>query len=356
MQLPNSWPGRHRFAIQYRLAICIAAGVFAGAIFASDSSHAASDSPEWAKIVAAAQQEGKVVFYTSMAPPPAARLVEGFKKAYPRIAIESAVQSSGEQLARIQQERAANVEGADVWATVDQPLPFFRGLARENALLKPVGPAMTEWPAKSLYDGAIANIGIEPRVIAYNTKLVSNPPRGWLEVLKPEYKSKIATVDVGSAAFVAFYDFIEQSTKSPDYLNRLHDLNPKLYASAIPIGQAVASGEVSIGLFAVPSILDTLKANGAPVAFTIPVPNLGTYYLAAAFAWSKHPNAALVLLDYLMSREGQTVWHGVGDSASPLPDIKGAVAAEGVVQSDPARITPEFVNAYKARFQTIFGR
>ena len=86
----------------------------------------------------------------------------------------------------------------------------------------------------------------------------------------------------------------------------------------------------------------------------MPIPNLGTYYEVAAFGWGKHPNAALVLLDYLMSRDGQTAWHGTGDSASVLPDIKGAVLADGMVAGDGARYTPEFVTNYRNRFLNIF--
>jgi iron(III) transport system substrate-binding protein len=312
------------------------------------------DAEAWTKVVAAAKREGKVIYYAGMAPAPLERLMAGFKKAYPEITVESSIQSSGEQLTRVQQERAARVEGADIWSTVDQNLPYFVGLAKENALLKPSGPAMREWPAKALYEGAVPNIGIEPRVIAWNKTLVKTEPKTWLDVLNPEYRGKIGTIDSSATAYIAFYDFIEQATKTPDYLEKLRTQNPKLYASAIPLGQAVASGEVAVSLFNVPSILSTLIVRGAPVAFSVPVPNLGTYYIAAAFAWGKHPNAALVLMDYLMSRDGQTAWHGTGDSASQLPDIKGAVMAEGMVAGDSSRYTEQFVNAYRNRFLNIY--
>jgi iron(III) transport system substrate-binding protein len=312
------------------------------------------DADAWAKVVAAAKKEGKVVYYAGMAPAPLERLMAGFKKAYPDITVESSIQSSGEQLTRVQQERAAKVEGADIWSTVDQNLPFFVSLAKENALLKPSGPAMKEWPAKALFEGAVPNIGIEPRVLAWNTSLVKNGPKTWLDVLNPEFRGKVGTIDSSATAYIAFYDFIELATKTPDYLEKLRAQNPKLYASAIPLGQAVVSGEVAVSVFNVPSILSGLIARGAPVAFSVPVPNLGTYYVAAAFGWGKHPNAALVLMDYLMSRDGQTAWHGTGDSASQLPDIKGAVLAEGMVPADNSRYTEQFVNAYRNRFLNIY--
>jgi iron(III) transport system substrate-binding protein len=312
------------------------------------------DAADWPKIVEAAKKEGKVVYYAGMAPAPLERLMAGFKKLYPDITVEHSIQSSGEQLSRVQQERASNIAGADIWSTVDQNLAFFQTLAKENALLKPIGPALQQWPAKALYESAIPNVGIEPRVLAFNTALVKDGPREWLDVLKPEYRGKIGTIDSSAPAYIAFYDFIEQTTKTPDYLEKLRAQNPKLYASAITEGQALASGEIAVSVFNVPSVLTPLIAKGAPIAIAIPRPNLGTFYVAAAFGWSKRPNAALVLLDYLMSRDGQSAWHGAGDSASPLPGIKGAVEAEGVVMGDSSRLTPQFIAAYRNRFQTIF--
>lgn len=336
----------------WRMVLASAAATLVG--LSAAAAQQGYDQAAWAKIVEAAKKEGKVVYYAGMAPAPLERLMAGFKKLYPEITVESSIQSSGEQLTRVQQERAAKIEGADLWSTVDQNIPFFITLAKENALLKPVGPAMKEWPAKSLIEGAIPNIGIEPRVLAWNTNLVKNGPKTWLDVLNPDFKGKIGTIDSSATAYIAFYDFIETATKTPDYLEKLRTQNPKLYASAIPLGQAVASGEVAVSVFNVPSILSALIAKGAPVAFSVPVPNLGTYYVAAAFNWGKHPNAALVLLDYLMSRDGQTAWHGNGDSASVLPDIKGAVMAEGMVASDGARYTNEFVTNYRNRFLNIY--
>jgi iron(III) transport system substrate-binding protein len=312
------------------------------------------DEAAWAKIVEAAKQEGRVVYYAGMAPAPLERLVAGFAEVYPEITIEHSIQSSGEQLARVQQEYAQKIPGADIWSTVNQNLPFFLQLNSENALSKPQGPALQEWPAEALTEGAVPSIGIEPRVLAYNSAVVPDGPKEWLDLLKPEYKGKIGTIDSSAPAYIAFYDFIEQTTNTPDFLEKLRAQEPKLFASAITLGQSLASGEIGISTFNVPSVLSPLIAKGAPIVITSPRPTLGTFYIAAAFNWSKNQNAALVFMDYLMSRKGQTAWHGAGDSASPLPNIEGAVAAEGVERGDPTRLTAEFIDAYRNRFQSIF--
>ena len=68
----------------------------------------------WAAVVAAAKKEGRVNYYSAANPAPLARMVDGFKKAYPDIAIDFQRIPSGPLLTKIDQDRASNPEGAAV--------------------------------------------------------------------------------------------------------------------------------------------------------------------------------------------------------------------------------------------------
>ena len=90
------------------------------------------------------------------------------------------------------------------------------------------------------------------------------------------------------------------------------------------------------------------------IDLVVPVPAFGVEYPICALKWSKRPNAALVLLDYLMSRGGQTIWHGQGETASPLQNIPGSLAAASIDPYDPAAYPPAKVQKYREYWSKIF--
>jgi iron(III) transport system substrate-binding protein len=96
-------------------------------------------------------------------------------------------------------------------------------------------------------------------------------------------------------------------------------------------------------------------AQGAPIKVVTPKPSFGFGYFGAALGWAKHPDAALVFLDYLMSSRGQEAWNGTGGLASPLPGIPGAVDASSVTPYDPSAYTTDKVKAVTATWNALFN-
>lgn len=340
------------------LLTLLAAGIFSTAGLQSPQAQAQSSaqSPgyqpaEWAKTVAAARKEGKVTFYSSQPPGALDRFIAGFKKTYPDIAIESSRGASAQLFPRVQQELASGSDGGDVW--INTELLWLIDRSREGKLLKPAGPALAGWPSRFLVEGAVVLAGREPFIITYNKTLVPTPPKGYADLLRPEFKGRLASSELAATTVVAFYDWLEK-TQGADYLAKFRAQNPKLYLGGVPIAQAVASGEVSIGAFGQPTATKPLMEKGAPVDYVIPDPGLGVEYIAAAFGWSRRPNAALVLLDYVMSAEGQTAWHGTGETASPRSDVKGAIPIASVTPWDPHAYPADVANRYREKWTRIF--
>lgn len=305
---------------------------------------------EWEKVVSAARKEGKVVFYTALPPAGYARVLAGWKKAYPDLPMEANRGTTAQLLPRIEQERAAGSDGGDVWLTAEKGLII--NLSREGKLLKPIGPGLAGWPADSLVGTAILP-GREPWVIAYNTKLVQTPPKSYTDILKPEFKGKVGTSEMVATTVVAFYDFLER-TQGADYLPRLRAQNPRFYNGGTPTAQAVASGEVVVCVLCQTTSVTPLIEQGAPLGMVFPNPGGGYDWAGGALAWSKRPNAALVLIDWLISVEGQTAWHGAGETASPRPGIPGALPYASINPWDPVKFPPDVVKAYTARWNGIF--
>jgi iron(III) transport system substrate-binding protein len=326
----------------------VAASCFLGALWSGSS---CAQSAEWARVLAAAKTEGKAMLYFAGTPPTLERLTEGFKKAHPDIVLESFRLTSTPLIARIEQEVKSGADGADVFLTSD--LLWIKSRAREGRLLKPSGPALKGWPAKYLVDGMVVIGGLEPFVIGYNRNLVKTPPQTYADLFKPEFKGKLGTPDMASSTVAAFYGWLEK-TQGADFLDKLRAQNPKLYVGAVPSTQAVASGEIIANTYTTPALINGLKKAGAPVDFTMPSPGLAASLGFAAFSWSRRPNAALVLVDYLMSPEGQAAWHGTGDSVSPRPGIPGSLSAASVNTWDESEYPPEVVAGYRLRWAALF--
>lgn len=326
----------------------LAAAIFTLAL--SVSGAWAQDNANWTKVLAAAKSEGKVVFYSAQTPPIIDRIVNGFKKAHPDIAVETLRAVSADVTTKIEQERATGIDGADVLITSDNG--WLISLAKAGVLMKPTGPALAAWPAKYIVEGSMVIPGTEPFVISYNTSLVVNPPKGYADLLKPEYKDKIGSSDLTATTLVAFYDWLEK-TQGPDYLVKLKAQNPKLYNGANNLAQSIASGEVAIGAFGLPGSAIPLMQKGAPLNYVTPNPDLGFEYGLAAVNWSKRKNAALVFEDYVMSADGQAAWHSNNGTASPL-GVPNSPSISTITAWDAAAYTPEVIKAYTEHWNKIF--
>ena len=308
-------------------------------------------SAEWAKITAAAKKEGKVTFYSAQVALLLQRIVAGFKKAHPDIEIEAVRGPSGELVTKVTAERANNLDGADVFLSTE--LLWFLERARGGRLVKPAGPSAVSWPSAYVREGSMVIGGIEPITILYNKTQVPNPPKTYLDLLRPEFRGRIGVVELGSTGVIAWYDWLEK-TQGADFLLKLKAQNPKMYTVSSTLVQGVAAGEVAVGNMGNVTGTKPLMEKGAPLDFVVPNPAMGIVYAMAALSWSKRPNAALVLVDYLMSVEGQTVWHGRGEAASPLPGIPGSLQASAMMPWPLDAFNAEAIRKYREHWTGIF--
>lgn len=307
---------------------------------------------EWNKILAGAKSEGKVVLYTGMVASTTDRLKADFEAAYPGIAFVSSRIVGSAILPRLEQERKSAADGADV--TINVETVWLEERAKENALRAPIGPSAAAWPRQYMLSNVIPVLSLEPFVIAYNTNLVKTPVTGYADFLRPEFKGrKFAAPILSSTALIAWFDWLEK-TQGSAFFNAFAAQEPRHYTSSIPGTQAVASGEVLAAILSTPASIFPLTAQGAPVKMVVPMPSLGFRWGGALLGWGKRPNASYVFMDYLMSPRGQAAWNGRGDSASPLPNVKGSLDAKSIDPFEPAKYTPDVVKAYTEKWNRLF--
>ena len=185
-------------------------------------------------------------------------------------------------------------------------------------------PAASLWPSQYWQDG-VGQITLAVETIAYNTKLVppSEAPTSWTSVLNPRWKGKIGILDPESDDVTQPWQWL-YDTYGATYLTQIKALDPKVYDSGTDMLDAVTSGEIDIAVVAHQNGVDALKAQGAPIAS----PNLSTesgwYNQVFMMSSAPHPAAARLLLNFILSKEGQLAINGGGEGVSGLK-LAGAV-------------------------------
>jgi iron(III) transport system substrate-binding protein len=260
-------------------------------------------------LYAGAKTEGKITWYTSLAGDSYKGMVKAFETKYPGVKVEAYRVSGSEMTTRMMEEAKAKRYIADTVETTEGNLLFMR----DAFLLRPYhSPHFKSYPEdakekgeRGLYFWAIAResyIGF-----AYNTKLLAKDavPKNYEGLLHPALKGRMG-VSVSDPAYKVIGAMLR--TKGKEFVQKLKVQEIALHTIIPPaLLDLIASGEV----LASPAIFrnHTLNAiaKGAPVNW-VPMDIVPTNVGGAAIAMQPpHPHAALLLADYLLGPEGQSV-------------------------------------------------
>lgn len=309
----------------------------------------------WDEVVAAAAQEGKVTLYSSQKPANLEALKAAFEAKYPDITMEFARGTDPEINPRVETEQRTGKGIADVHMLTDASW-IDTAVESGTYSVDLVGPSLQApefEPAESIIDGKFALTSAAVFALGWNTDAV---PGGLTEpgdIVNPAYRGKIGVVNpTGIASYVDLYRFYAK-TYGEDYWKQIAALSPRVYPSALGVAQALASGEISV----TPSVqpLTTEVASGAPVDWTLPSSPWGTPWYTQALKAAPNPNAAQVLVDFMISREGQTALND--GYAAVLPDVPGAVArAQDITMPETDDLTPAKVNEYSREWSQEFQK
>ena len=313
----------------------------------------AASAAEWDKVVAAAKKEGKVTLYTATVVPVMQRIAADFAKIHPDITLEWFRYASGPLMAKVDQERLANAPSADVVSSTEAG--WFEDRAKENLLIRAIGPDAVKFPARyQLGAGnAAAILSMDALTIMVNTNLVKTPVQSYADLLRPEFTGKIGTLDLLSTTVVAWAYWLDE-THGAGFLEKFAAQKPRLYVSTAGGGQSVSSGEWAIAAYINSGAGVPVVQSGAPVKVVYVKGALAVTFVGAIVKWGRNPNAAQVLMNYMMSVRGQSIWNGNGDSASPLPNIPNSLDASTLQRIDFSKFPPERVKEMTARWNKLF--
>jgi iron(III) transport system substrate-binding protein len=275
-----------------------------------------------------------------------------FEKRYPRIKLEFVRGAGDAGVPKVEAEARTGRGIADILVT-----PSTNWLETHSNLFAPVrGPAFDATVYNRAENIAEKNYYVISAVVltfGWNTKLHAKGMKDWPDLFAPELRGgKIGVVSPDSPTRVDFYDYLEEN-HGPGFLQRLAAQQPRIYPSAQPIAAALTSGEIAAGIFLEP--LTDEEKSGAPVDWGLSEKPWGNRFYAVNLKAGPHPNAGLVLADFMVTKEGQEAV--ARNAASVLQDVSTAVGnTKDIRQQDPAKLTPERVREFRSEFQQMFGQ
>jgi iron(III) transport system substrate-binding protein len=313
-------------------------------------------------LIAAAQAEGRVVFYTAIDVIVAEQIAKSFQAAYPGIAVQ-VERNGGERTAqRVAQERASNIFAVDVLDSSDTA-QFITW--KRLGWLQPFVPAevAAKWPADQRdAEGYFANERFTLMPIAYNSRLVKpeDAPRSFADLLDAKWRGKIVKAHPGYSGGIVTSTFQTSRDLGWAYFEKLGQQQVMQVQSATEPPKKLAMGERAVEADGLEYVIIHLKENGDPVE--IVYPSEGTPLITGSVALADkapHPNAARLFISYLFSREAQQFMSDVGGMRSFHPDVapppgRRPLAQIKLMKSDPEAQERE-TEALKQKYAAYFG-
>src|ERR1700737_104236 len=165
------------------------------------------------ELIAAAKAEGRLVYYTANFAEVEQEVIKAFNKRFPEIRVEMVRAPGGQLITRVRTEAAAGKLIADIVDRSDRALradliDMFQDYAPPNAAdYNPdaqISPKL--WPRATLVWS-----------IAYNTELVKDPPKTWMDLTKPQYDKLIGQAFAQSGGTTWTRIMFERQVLGEDY-------------------------------------------------------------------------------------------------------------------------------------------
>ena len=265
-----------------------------------------------------AREEGTLTLFSSTGDPAISEMVAAFETKYPFVDIQvpCCVNSPTDVTTRAVAEFQSGRSEIGVVET------FVSGV---NALRQGGMVTTFSTPNSSLQideatdpDGYFVTTRSNQRGLAVNTDAIpeDEAPKSYEDLLDPKWKGRVSVAG-GEAAtrLVAYFE----DTQGEEYLEKFAAQDPQLVeVSTRALADMLISGEVEMSPTITRAHVAGPIAEGAPVAF-IPIEPVDSISTAIALPKdSPSPHAAMLLIDFMTSPEGQQIYVDNGfDSLAP---------------------------------------
>lgn len=318
---------------------------------ASRSSHAANEK----ELIEGAKKEGEVVFYASMNLSEASAVIARFEEKYPFVKVKLNRTGSEKLLTRVLAEASAKKSFADVIQTVEFSMHVF---AKKGVLGRYLFPENALYPKEFKQEGYWTTVYYHPYVLAYNTKLVPHEslPGSYEDLLNPMWKGKMMMEGTKADWFAGMLQIMGKE-KGLRYMRDLSKQEPMLRVGHELLAQLVAAGEGVLDINIPSSSVDRLKERGAPIDWTALGPVPAVMVGIGVSSQMRHPHAARLYLDFVLSREGQSLIRGFGRLVARTDlAAEQATVIKGVKMLPVNPALADHLDEYAKQLRTIFGQ
>lgn len=363
MRLKGIHPGKLRLGL-----IGIAAALFASQGFALPAQ--AVDDPlnytgaDRQKVLEeGAKKEGQLTLYSALTINQALRpLVQGFQKKYPYIKAEYWRGTSR----KIAQKALAEIRAGALVGDVLEGSGLSEIMVRAKAVEKFYTPALENVPEqyrdkeKQWVPSRISYFGT-----AWNTRLLKagEQPRTYEDLLDPKWKGKIAwraESESGALLFITAIRMKMGEQTADEYFQKLAQQNViNFTGSARTLVNRVIEGEypLALNIFMHHPLISAAKSAPADSQPMEPIPSLsGTMVVPRGV---KHPHAAMLFIDYYLSKEGQEVlkkarYFPVHKDVGPRKELEKVVPSR--IGKQELFVSPETLFANHKKSEAIYKK
>lgn len=273
--------------------------------------------------VAQAEQEGKLVVYSTDPESASEAVLARFRAAFPKIATTYLRLQGGALYARLLAERQGQVYLADIAQLAD--MGFALDFQKRGGYMRYISPEIGAYKQeyRSTPEGEWTWGALVVAGIAYNPRLVTaaEAPRDWPDVMDPKWADAIS-VKVTISGLQHTTWFVLRELYGNDFWQKLIPSKPHAFDSYVQQFDRLVNGQDKVAITAQYSGYLLMKSKGAPVEFVYPPGGLA----ATPQPWgivkeAPHPAAARLFLDWFLSVPGQSTNVRFQFTHSPRDDV-----------------------------------
>jgi len=283
-----------------------------------------------------------------------------FTSRYPGISV-TVIRTTGQvAYQRVLQELKNNAPQCDVFCSTD--ISHYPVLKARGALARytPQNAAALAPPFLGLGDlDYYIPVTASLQIMVYHTKNVKpeDVPKNWTDLLDPKWKNRVA---LGHPAFSGYFGqwvLAMRRLYGWEFFEKLAKQNPRIGRSGNDPIAMLNAGESLIGTGPVSTAVQNIE-KGNPIGFVYPADGtLLCFGPAAVMAAAPHPNAARLLLEWLLSEDYARAcvkWH-LEPVRVDAPQMQGTkrLAELKLIRFTPEEIgkgIPEVIEAWRDTF------
>lgn len=293
----------------------------ASALMAAGSPALSADLPDYypadyQQLIDASKNENGLVIYSNVADYNWKPVLDGFKKVYPWIKVETLDLGSGTVHSRWEAEAGSQSRSADILVSGANDRWARYGL--DSKMMQYQSPEISKLPDFSVPYPGVFVMSTDPLVIAYNTALLAEGkrPTGFSSLVKAAtddpaaYKGRITTYDAARNSFGLASWWTVLNQKGAEGWDSLKKIGPMIRGetSGGTMNEKIATGEYLTGVYVSGiTIFPRLDQPGGKI-LGFAFPDDGTPVMMRGMGIPQNtanPNSAKLMVDYILSKAGQ---------------------------------------------------